>query len=520
MAREKTEDGEATFKRVLVIDDDEVSRNLIANHMQALGAGEIQACEDGQAGWQLIQKERFDLVVLDWKLPQLSGLALFNRIRGLKDYRTVPLLVVSGFLEKNDFRLLQEFPCTALMEKPFTMVLFQNRLAELTREAAWYEQNGSLVDTLVAAVDDDGKRAGELLRQVLRTSPNPIPLAVVAARRLIAARHLKPARAVLESVLKLDDNCVVAMNELGKALHLMGDHHRAVEVLRHAHRLSPQNLGRLCLLGEAELNVNDAEAARGHFEKALEIDPDDATARAGLTVASNMQELLPAPDKTAVPRSFASILNTLGIALVRTGQYQRGIEQYRSALVFLRQADDSARVAFNLGLGYLRWGRPGDALPWFQTSERLAPSGSGKSSAYIRQLLAANVTARVPQDPGFARLDGRKASGASIPLPVDAELATEAPSRPEAAPAPFPVAAEEEEEGPAGSASLDDILEETVGPATQIVLHPASGREAPKPRAKTPPPALMTDEPEAERGGASTIGDDLESLLDLSELSA
>ena len=391
----------AAVRSVLVVDDDELARNLIANHLGRMGMGTVDLVEDGDAAWQKIQEKSrensqessrensYDLIILDWKLPGLSGLALFNRIRQHPGYRVTPLLVVSGLLEKQDFRLLAEFPCTGLMEKPFTKVLFENRVADLLREVEWYGQNAALVDGLLEAVDGNAAKIEQLVKQILKKAPNPVPLALVAARRLVKCRMLKPAEAVLESVLKFDENCVVALNELGKIRHFQGRHRDALGVLQAASKLSPQNVQRLCLIGEVELNLDDPAGAQASFAKAMVIDDETEIARAGAVIAGNMRALgFPPPAPDGVPRTFASVLNTLGIALVRNREYARGLEQYRAAMVFLPRRGDAARVAFNLGLGYLRWGRPEEALPWFQKSTALLPEGFGRSSRYVSKLLA------------------------------------------------------------------------------------------------------------------------------------
>ena len=51
--------------------------------------------------------------------------------------RMQPILVVSGFVDKNDFRLLQEYSCTMLMEKPFTKSMFESKVEALVNEWEW-----------------------------------------------------------------------------------------------------------------------------------------------------------------------------------------------------------------------------------------------------------------------------------------------------------------------------------------------------------------------------------------------
>jgi CheY-like chemotaxis protein len=443
------------IESALVCDDDETARTLVLNYLKELGVKTVDSFENGELAWEALQKKRYALLVLDWKLPGLSGLALFNRIRQKKSYRDTPVVVVSGFVDKNDFRLLQEFPFTSLMEKPFTKTLFFNRLEAVFREADWYLQNAAMIDSLMSAVEHDAKKSESLLKEVLRKAPNPIPLGIVVARALTKRKMLKEAEQVLRGLLERDDASVLAMNELGKVLLRGGDHRGALDALRAAHKVSPQNMQRICLLGEAQLNLQNPEEARAYFEKALEIDGDDKKAQAGVVVADNLASegrIDDAKLARQVSTSLASILNTIGITLVRSGQYDRGIEQYRSALAFLHHKDDAARVAFNLGLGLLRWGKTGEALPWFQKSERLSPEGFAKSTRYVKRLLMSGSLGKtVEQELGG---DEVKAAEASAPAKTEG-----APAAAKDNVIPFPT---KPAEGPAPG-GMDEQLEEHVG---------------------------------------------------------
>ena len=394
---------------VLVLDDDEVARNLIANHFNRMGISDVATFENATDALEAVKSRRFDFIVSDWKLQGMSGLTFFNRLRALPEYRNTPLMVVSGFVNKDDFRLLQEFPCTSLVEKPFTKVIFQKCVDSLVAESIWYGQNKTLIDAVLQAVKFDGKKAEQLIREIAKKAPNPIPLAVLAAKRLIKNDMLEPAKNILQMIVEKDDRCVPALSELGKIMHMQGEHLAALDCLRAASKLSPHNIRRLCLLGEVELNLNDPETARIFFAKAIVIDPDSEVAYAGLVVADNMDKFVPLSSGSDVPRNFASLMNTMGITLVRSGQFSKGIEQYQSALYFLENNEDNAKVAFNLGLGFLRWGKPKDALPWFRKSEQLVGDGHSKSAGYVQLLLKKmGVSSKMPSGKDVI-VDGRVA---------------------------------------------------------------------------------------------------------------
>lgn len=73
-------------KKVLVVDDFEMVRNLVTKAMKELEVGEIVQAENGEAALQKLmeahgQGKPFDLVFSDWMMPVLDGLELFKKIR-------------------------------------------------------------------------------------------------------------------------------------------------------------------------------------------------------------------------------------------------------------------------------------------------------------------------------------------------------------------------------------------------------------------------------------------------------
>lgn len=400
------------FEKVLVIDDDTLCLKLTVSQLKSLGAVAIDTAEDAEEGLKLAQQATYSLILQDWKLPTLSGLALYNRLRNHPAYQRTPILVVSGFVNKNDFRLLQEFPCTGLAEKPFTQKIIRDRLMKLADEVTWYKHHRAVVDEVFATIDHDPSKLSQVIFGVIKKSPNPAPLVLIAVRSLINHGAYKTAQAILEALLRLDSDSIIVLNELGKVLMHRGKHQEALKVLTKAHDFSSENVSRLCLIGEAKLNLLDYETARDCFTQALTIDPGYKMAIDGYRVAHNMVE-----HKNEVGNiglSFASVLNTVGITMIRNGNFQKGVEQYQSALTFLQKPVDNAKIAFNLGLGYLKWGKADSALSWFRKSQSLGLGDFEKSQSYVRMLEKAKMSLK-SGGVSDTSLDG-------LELPMEAEL--------------------------------------------------------------------------------------------------
>lgn len=70
-------------KRVLVIDDEEDIRTSIKDVLENEGFS-VFGAQDGANGLVLLEKERFDMIILDVMMPQMSGWDVFTKIMKAK----------------------------------------------------------------------------------------------------------------------------------------------------------------------------------------------------------------------------------------------------------------------------------------------------------------------------------------------------------------------------------------------------------------------------------------------------
>ncbi len=373
-------------KKILVVDKDQVVLNLMINQLKTMEYNSFDAFSDGAEAWHALQFGNYDLVIMEWGLTNLSGFVIFNRLRRHGNYHSVPVLIVSHGIIKEDFRLLQEFPCTDFLEKPFTKVSFEKKLGELLKDTQWHRNNVDSINKILDASQKDGKKAISLLKDFMKNAPNPIPVAIIAGRQLLKNEFYREAENLFRLVTQKDPHSILALGELGKALHLQQRHQEAYDILSMVQKISPKNLERLCLMGEVKLNDLDPGIARKHFTKVLELDSDDDKAKAGLVVAGNLEEhMITNNNKDAVTYNFASIANAVGISLVRRGRCMEGIKQYLSAANFVYKDMEKTKIDFNIGLGYLRWKKPEEALNWFKKSHDSAKDKSFKKALKYMQ---------------------------------------------------------------------------------------------------------------------------------------
>jgi two-component system cell cycle response regulator len=79
--------------KILIVEDELIFRRMVKKYLLEAGH-EIVEAEDGQAAWELFQREPFHLVITDWMMPGLNGPQLVENIRtsGQKNYTYIIML--------------------------------------------------------------------------------------------------------------------------------------------------------------------------------------------------------------------------------------------------------------------------------------------------------------------------------------------------------------------------------------------------------------------------------------------
>lgn len=102
--------------KILVVDDDEYSRDALAYLLNAEGHEAISAA-DAETGYQMACDTPPDAIVLDLSLPDTHGRAVIKRVRANDALRDVPILVVTG-LPNDEAQSAVDISANAYLIKP------------------------------------------------------------------------------------------------------------------------------------------------------------------------------------------------------------------------------------------------------------------------------------------------------------------------------------------------------------------------------------------------------------------
>jgi two-component system phosphate regulon response regulator PhoB len=124
-----------TAPSILVVEDEAALAELIRYNLASQGFRVSVAC-DGEEAELLVGEERFDLIVLDWMLPGVSGLELCRRLRRRDASHTVPVLMLTARGEEADRVRGLATGADDYMVKPFSVPELMARVKALLRRAA------------------------------------------------------------------------------------------------------------------------------------------------------------------------------------------------------------------------------------------------------------------------------------------------------------------------------------------------------------------------------------------------
>jgi DNA-binding response OmpR family regulator len=124
-------------KRILIVEDEQKVANFIKRGLETQ-AFEADIANDGQTGVDLFSKEKFDLVILDLNLPDMSGLDVCSKIR--TQNTQVPVLMLTALGGMADKLSGFEVGTDDYMVKPFDFMELLVRIKALLKRAAPIEE--------------------------------------------------------------------------------------------------------------------------------------------------------------------------------------------------------------------------------------------------------------------------------------------------------------------------------------------------------------------------------------------
>lgn len=147
--------------RILVVEDESDIRELIALHLGREGHT-VDSCGSGAEAMRLAEENAYDLAVLDWMLPEKSGLEITRELRRSKNQH-MGILMVTAKSSNSDLVMGLESGADDYLVKPFELSVLMARARALLRRT---DKKGSLLELGPLTIDEAAHEAsvdGQLL---------------------------------------------------------------------------------------------------------------------------------------------------------------------------------------------------------------------------------------------------------------------------------------------------------------------------------------------------------------------
>ncbi|MDL2221796.1 response regulator transcription factor [Parabacteroides sp. OttesenSCG-928-N08] len=118
---------------ILLVEDEVNIASFIERGLQEFG-NQVMVAKNGAVGWELLQRERFDLLVLDVMIPQINGLQLCRLFREKYGYQT-PIIMLTALGTTEDIVKGLDAGADDYLVKPFRFMELEARIKSLLRRA-------------------------------------------------------------------------------------------------------------------------------------------------------------------------------------------------------------------------------------------------------------------------------------------------------------------------------------------------------------------------------------------------
>lgn len=80
---------------ILVVDDDELIRELSKTILNESGFTHTWEAKDGQQALTKLENEHFDIIICDWNMPNMNGLELLEKVRNVEKFQHIAFLMAT-----------------------------------------------------------------------------------------------------------------------------------------------------------------------------------------------------------------------------------------------------------------------------------------------------------------------------------------------------------------------------------------------------------------------------------------
>ena len=125
-----------TDLKFLIVDDFSTMRRIVRGLLKEMGCNNAEEAEDGAIALSMLKAQKFDFVVSDINMPNMSGFELLQAIRAEASLRHLPVLMVTAEARKDDIVRAAQHGASGYIVKPFSKATLQDKVQRILQKMA------------------------------------------------------------------------------------------------------------------------------------------------------------------------------------------------------------------------------------------------------------------------------------------------------------------------------------------------------------------------------------------------
>jgi len=104
-------------KKILIVEDDPRNLKMIRMTLRPYGYSLLEAT-DGEEALKVARSDKPDLIIMDLRLPKVSGLEVTRQLRQMSDFNHIAIIAITAYAMKGDKEKAISAGCDAYLAKP------------------------------------------------------------------------------------------------------------------------------------------------------------------------------------------------------------------------------------------------------------------------------------------------------------------------------------------------------------------------------------------------------------------
>ncbi|KQY81927.1 MULTISPECIES: chemotaxis response regulator CheY [Roseateles] len=122
--------------KFLVVDDFSTMRRIVRGLLKEIGYNNCEEAEDGVEALSMLKGAKFDFVVSDINMPNMTGFQLLKAIKEDPNLKHLPVLMVTAEARKEDIVLAAQSGAAGYIVKPFTKATLEEKVLKIMQKLA------------------------------------------------------------------------------------------------------------------------------------------------------------------------------------------------------------------------------------------------------------------------------------------------------------------------------------------------------------------------------------------------